>query len=74
MDEYRKNNFPNSVETCRKIQLARRRLPYFQGEITKYIVYSKHGSPVWRTVSSPENQFFCQKPLLEQRTNRSQAY
>ena len=53
MDEYRKNNFSNPMETCWKIQLARRRLSYFQGEITKNIADFKHGSPVWRTVFSP---------------------
>ena len=55
MDEYRKNNFSNPMETCWKIQLARRRLSYFQGEITKNIADSKQGSPVRRTVSSQMN-------------------
>ena len=62
MDEYRKNNFSNPVETCWKIQLARRRLSYFQGEITKNIVDSKQGSPVRRTVSSQENRLQSGEP------------
>ena len=79
MDEYRKNNFSNPMETCWKIQLARRRLSYFQGEITKCIVSSKQYSPVRRTVSSQDNRLqsgepvLSQKSLLDQRTNWSGA-
>ena len=65
MDEYRKNNFSNPMETCRKIQLARRRLSYFQGEITKNI--AKQGSPVRRIVSSQQNR----SPAVFRPENRS---
>ena len=46
MDEYRKDNFPDSMEACRKIQLAWRRLSYFQGEIKIYSMTIKHSKDI----------------------------